>query len=90
LPWKSIARAQIFGEILVDEDIAAPRLRAGDKTALRPLPQFFRMHEQELGSLRDVHGFHEEAAFTWCGIARGRFAADIDRWKPHLSFASRK
>jgi hypothetical protein len=58
----SIARAQIFGEILINEDVAATRLGARHQPALRALSQFFRMHEQELGCLRDVHGPHADAA----------------------------
>jgi hypothetical protein len=62
LPRKSIARAQILGEILVDEHVATACLGARHQSALRALSQFFRMHEQELGCLRDVHGSHAAAA----------------------------
>jgi hypothetical protein len=58
LPSHRIQRAHELGEIDIEENPAAAGLRSRNESALRPRPNFFRVHMQECGGFMEVERFH--------------------------------
>ena len=56
LPWMRIQGAYMGNKVVLQEYPTASDLGSGNLPCLRALPQFFRVHAQEVGGFSEVEG----------------------------------